>query len=94
MHHIVSDGWSMGVLVRELAALYEAFRRGRAVAAAGAAGPVRRTTRCWQREWLRGDGSEQQLAYWKRAARRGAGALELPDGPPAAGGADVRGARR
>ncbi len=34
MHHIVSDGWSMGVLVRELAALYEAFAEGRALAAA------------------------------------------------------------
>ena len=34
MHHIVSDGWSMGVLVREVAALYEAYSAGRAVAAA------------------------------------------------------------
>ena len=72
MHHIVSDGWSMGVLVRELAALYDALRRGPAVAAAGAAASSTRTTRAWQREWLQGEVLEAQLAYWQRAARRGA----------------------
>ena len=40
MHHIVSDGWSIGVFLRELAALYARLHRGPAVAAAGAAGPV------------------------------------------------------
>ena len=45
IHHIVTDGWSMGVLRRELGALYEAFHAGQALAAAGAAGPVRRLRR-------------------------------------------------
>ena len=42
MHHIVSDGWSMGILIREVGALYQAYQRGRGVAAGGVADPVRR----------------------------------------------------
>ena len=45
MHHIVTDGWSLGVAARELAALYEAFTRGPALAPARAADPVRRLRR-------------------------------------------------
>ena len=40
MHHIITDGWSMGVLIKEVAALYRAYRRGRAGAFAGVAGAV------------------------------------------------------
>ena len=45
MHHIVSDGWSLEILLRELAALYDGLRRGPAVAPARAAGAVRRLRR-------------------------------------------------
>ena len=81
MHHIVSDGWSMGVLFRELGALYEAFAHGTAVAAGGAADPVRGLrrlaaavagrARCWSGSWATG---ERQLA--------GASVLELPTDRP------------
>jgi NRPS condensation-like uncharacterized protein len=64
MHHIVSDGWSMGILIRELTALYEAYSRDEdsplpdlEVQYADFA--------VWQREWLTGQVLEQQLNYWK-----------------------------
>ncbi len=65
MHHIITDGWSMGVLARELAALYPAF-------AAGATSPLPELEvqyadfSAWQRSWLDGDRLEDQLAYWRR----------------------------
>src|SRR6185369_14865816 len=65
MHHIVSDGWSIGVLIRELAALYEAD-------AAGAESTLKELSlqygdyALWQREWLQGEVLEQQLSYWRK----------------------------
>ncbi|MBC1236345.1 MULTISPECIES: non-ribosomal peptide synthetase [Nostoc] len=65
IHHIVSDGWSMGVFVRELVALYEAF-------SAGKSSPLPELAiqyadfAAWQRQWLQGDVLETQLAYWKK----------------------------
>jgi len=64
MHHIVADGWSMGVLIRELAALYEAY-------ADDAPSPLSALKiqyadfSQWQREWLSGDRLNKQLRYWK-----------------------------
>ncbi len=64
MHHIVSDGWSMGVLVGELRALYEAY-------AAGQGSPLEELPiqyadyAAWQRGWLRGEVLEGQLSYWR-----------------------------
>ena len=92
MHHIVSDGWSMGVLVREISALYAAAR-------SGAPSPLPELPvqyadfAVWQREWLRGETLERQLAYWRqklaglpadaRPADRPAAAR--PSGPTPAG---------
>src|SRR4028119_1691562 len=65
IHHIISDGWSMGVLVREVAALYEAFSNDKpsglpelAVQYADFAS--------WQRQHFQGEKLEKQLAYWKQ----------------------------
>ena len=82
MHHIVSDGWSMGVLMRELSALYGAFVRGEAdplppLAIQYADYAV------WQRQWL--DGEVLQAAGGVLAASSLAGApalLELPTDRP------------
>nr|WP_306437733.1 non-ribosomal peptide synthetase [Corallococcus sp. AB049A] len=81
MHHIVSDGWSMGVLIRELANLYESFSGGRAPALPPL--PVQYADfALWQRQWLQGETLEAQLGYWKRQLAGAPAALELPTDRP------------
>ncbi|MBZ4423332.1 non-ribosomal peptide synthetase, partial [Myxococcus sp. RHSTA-1-4] len=76
MHHIVSDGWSMGVLVREVAALYEALSQG--LEAALPALPVQYADyAAWQRQVLEGEALSEQVQWW-RSRLHGAPALELP----------------
>ena len=65
MHHIVSDGWSMSVLVREVAALYAAFSSGGAPSLPPL--PVQYADfALWQRSWLQGEVLARQLDYWKQ----------------------------
>ncbi|MGH8772762.1 MAG: condensation domain-containing protein, partial [Burkholderiales bacterium] len=65
MHHIISDGWSRGVLSRELSALYRAFVEGMPSPLAEL--PIQYADYAiWQRRWLQGQVLEQQLAYWKQ----------------------------
>ncbi len=77
LHHIITDGWSMGVLVREVAALYKAF-------AAGLASPLAELPiqygdfAVWQREWMTGEVLEGELDYWRRQLGGGDPAAELP----------------
>ena len=91
MHHIVSDGWSMGVLVREVAALYEAFSRGRPSPLAELSIQYADFAH-WQRSWLTGDVLDRQLAYW-RDQLRGVPALDLPTDRPRPPARNYRGAR-
>ncbi len=83
IHHIVSDGWSMGVFVQELVALYEAFSAGKpsplpelAIQYADFA--------VWQRQWLQGDVLETQLAYWKKQLGTNLPVMKLPTTRPRA----------
>ncbi|NMO13600.1 amino acid adenylation domain-containing protein [Pyxidicoccus fallax] len=77
MHHIVSDGWSMGVLVREVAALYAAFTQGQPSPLPEL--PVQYADYAvWQRSWLHGDSLEQQLSWWRQHLEGAPPALELP----------------
>jgi len=77
MHHIVSDGWSLGVLLRELTALYEAEET-----ASGESLPSLSIQygdyACWQREWLETPDAHQQLEYWREHLRDAPELLELP----------------
>ncbi|WP_338282849.1 condensation domain-containing protein, partial [Corallococcus caeni] len=77
MHHIVSDGWSMQVLVKEVGALYAAYAEGRESPLAEL--PVQYADyAAWQRGWLRGEVLEAQLAWWRQQLEGAPPALELP----------------
>ncbi|XYI03830.1 non-ribosomal peptide synthase/polyketide synthase [Sorangium sp. So ce1128] len=81
MHHIVSDGWSLGVLLRELSALYGAFCAGRPSALPAL--PVQYADYAvWQRRWLSGDTLDRELAYWKQQLSGAPAALDLPTDRP------------
>ncbi len=77
MHHIVSDGWSMGVLVNEVATLYGAYSAGEESPLAEL--PIQYADyAAWQREWLQGEVLESQLSYWKQQLAGAPAVLELP----------------
>ncbi|PMB52382.1 non-ribosomal peptide synthetase [Fischerella thermalis CCMEE 5201] len=80
IHHIAFDGWSIGILVEELATLYQAFCKGQP-------SPLPQLTiqyadfAAWQRQWLQGDVMEKQLSYWKQQLAN-LPVLELPTDYP------------
>ena len=77
MHHIVSDGWSMGIFFRELAQLYTAYREGRADPLAPL--PIQYADYAqWQRQWLQGEVLDRQLHYWRGRLQDAPPQLELP----------------
>jgi hypothetical protein len=80
-HHIISDGWSIGLLVRELGTLYEAFSAGRPDPLPAL--PIQYADYAvWQRQWLRGEVLQAQLGYWKTALQGAPALLELPTDRP------------
>ncbi len=92
MHHIVTDGWSLGVLYREFAALYEAFLRGDGSPLPPL--PIQYADYAlWQRQWLQGEVLEKQLTYWK-GQLEGLPVLELPTDRPRPPMQSYRGKRR
>ncbi|HKN82931.1 MAG TPA: condensation domain-containing protein, partial [Pyrinomonadaceae bacterium] len=81
MHHIVSDAWSMGVLIGEVVALYEGYAAGREVTLPPL--PIQYADfAVWQREWLKGDVLDEQFAYWRRQLGGSLPILELPTDRP------------
>ncbi|OLF53508.1 non-ribosomal peptide synthetase [Pseudomonas chlororaphis] len=92
LHHIITDGWSMGVLTGELTALYQAFSQGRddplpplAVQYGDFA--------LWQRRWLDGELLQRQGAYWQQALGGAPALLMLPTDRPRPAQQDHRGQR-
>ncbi|HEY0547314.1 MAG TPA: condensation domain-containing protein, partial [Pyrinomonadaceae bacterium] len=80
MHHIVSDGWSIGIFGHELATIYDAFVAGRKSPLAEL--PIQYADfAIWQREWLSGLNLEAQLDYWKQQLAD-APLLQLPTDRP------------
>jgi len=77
MHHIISDGWSLGLFFNELSVLYEAFLGGRPSPLPEL--PIQYSDfAVWQRDWLQGPVLEEQLAYWRGQLAGSPSALELP----------------
>ena len=80
-HHIISDGWSIGVLIREVTALYTAFSQGQpdplpplAIQYADYA--------AWQRQWLQGETLQKQLSFWHSHLAGAPAVLALPTDHP------------
>ena len=93
MHHIATDGWSVEVLQRELAALYEAFQAGQPSPLPAL--PVQYADyAAWQRRWLTGEVLERQISYWKAHLAGAPAALELPTDRPRPPMMSHRGARQ
>ena len=81
MHHIITDGWSVGIMHREFMALYEAFSSGQP-------SPLPELKiqypdyALWHRQWFKGKVYESQLAYWKNQFKTLPPPLELPTDHP------------
>ncbi|WP_169218415.1 non-ribosomal peptide synthetase [Brasilonema sp. UFV-L1] len=88
MHHIISDGWSMGVFVQELAALYNAYSQGQPGLRDATLTPLAPLKvqyadfAVWQRQWLQGEVLQTQLAYWQQQLANAPALLSLPTDRP------------
>jgi len=81
MHHIISDGWSIGIFIDELARLYRSYQHNEP----NPLPPLRlqyADFAAWQREWLSGEILERQLNYWRRQLGKGSPPLQLPTDRP------------
>ncbi|HZF11696.1 MAG TPA: amino acid adenylation domain-containing protein, partial [Thermoanaerobaculia bacterium] len=91
VHHIASDGWSMGILVREVAALYTAFVEGRPSPLPEL--PVQYADfAAWQCAWLTGEVLASEVAFWRRQLAGLPARLELPTDRPRPAVQSFRGA--
>jgi non-ribosomal peptide synthetase component F len=81
IHHIISDGWSIGLLIQELATMYAALAAGKAAQL-----PVLSIQYAdyayWQRQYLQTDVLQPQLAYWQKQLRNSAPLLQIPTDRP------------
>ncbi len=81
MHHIISDGWSVGLLIRELSTLYEAFSQKKSSPLPPL--PIQYIDFAhWQRQWLTGAILERQINYWQQQLAGSPARLELPTDYP------------
>ncbi len=81
MHHLISDGWSLGVMWRELSEIYEAYEKGRDNPLQPL--PIQYADYAhWQRQWFQGERLEKQLSYWCTRLQGAAPQLQLPTDRP------------
>ncbi|MGB3656117.1 MAG: amino acid adenylation domain-containing protein [Rivularia sp. (in: cyanobacteria)] len=83
MHHIVSDGWSIGILVKEFSSLYPIFCDKDVTQTALPPLPIQYIDfAAWQRKWLQGEILENQISYWLKQLENAPKVLELPTDYP------------
>lgn len=81
MHHIISDGWSIGLFFKELTALYNTHLNEKSAPLPEL--PIQYADfAVWQQEWLQGETLDNQLTYWERTLEGYPSALELPTDRP------------
>ncbi len=96
MHHIVADGWSVGIFFEELSALYEAFKAGQK----GGSSPLEPLEiqyvdyAIWQRDWLEGEALQALTAHWKSRLQPFLAGSELPADRPRRASSRARGGRQ
>ena len=92
MHHVISDGWSLRILIQEMTTLYEAFSADHPSPLAVL--PIQYTDYAvWQREQLQGEILEEQLQYWREQLQGAPALLELPTENPRPPVQSYRGAK-
>ncbi|NEQ96595.1 MAG: amino acid adenylation domain-containing protein [Cyanothece sp. SIO2G6] len=93
LHHIIADGWALGIIIREFTALYEAF-------AADQPNPLPPLNvqyvdyGVWQRQWLDGEKSQRHIEYWQQQLQGAPTVLELPTDSPRPPVQSTQGARQ
>lgn len=92
LYHIICDGWSLEILLRELIANYDTLRNGKPVSAPSLPIQYADFSR-WQREWLMGEVLQKQMAYWTKRLAGAPFLIELPADRPEANVQDRAGAR-
>jgi amino acid adenylation domain-containing protein/non-ribosomal peptide synthase protein (TIGR01720 family) len=81
LHHIAADGWSMGILIREIAAFYQSFTTGKDPEIRDL--PIQYVDyAAWQKEWLEGAVLAKQMDYWNEKLENSPTLLELPTDKP------------
>ncbi|HEX6199446.1 MAG TPA: amino acid adenylation domain-containing protein, partial [Thermoanaerobaculia bacterium] len=93
LHHIAGDGWSFGVIYRELSALYAAALGGEGAAALPELPVQYADWAVWQRRWFDGPELDRQLAYWTGRLAGAPAVLEVPTDHPRPADQSFRGRR-
>ncbi|TWH43972.1 condensation domain-containing protein [Dulcicalothrix desertica] len=92
MHHIISDGWSIGIFIQEFSILYKAFSKGAPSPLPDL--PIQYADfACWQHQWLQTEVLETNLSYWKKQLAN-IPILELPTNRPRPAVQSFRGTRQ
>ncbi|WP_036254806.1 non-ribosomal peptide synthetase, partial [Methylobacter sp. BBA5.1] len=93
LHHIIADGWSMGVLIDELGRLYASYSRGEGDPLPPL--PIQYADYAvWQRRWVEGEQLHTQAAYWRQTLAGAPALLELPSDRPRPAQQDYAGAQQ